>query len=65
MDHRLFNGGCTRVQSMQVDGPVQGARSNILIINPQAVHAPHLSALAEWREVHGPLHLRPAPARPS
>jgi hypothetical protein len=76
MDHRLFDGGCTRVQSMQVDGSVQGARPNILIIKvdklrfpsvfppehrrrrrlPQAVHVPRLSALAEWREVHGPLH---------
>jgi hypothetical protein len=76
MDHRLFDGGCARVQSMQANGSVQRARSNILIIKvdelrfpsvvppkhrrrrrlPQAVHAQRLSALAEWSEVHGPLH---------
>jgi hypothetical protein len=51
MDHRLFDGGCVRVQSMLANGSVRRARSNILIIEyrprrrlAQAAHAQGLSA---------------------
>jgi hypothetical protein len=72
MDHRLFDGGCARPQSMQANDSVQRVRSNILIIRvgkprfpdvfppenrlPQAVHALRLPALAEWGEGGGTLH---------